>query len=109
QLDLHFPVVSTQGAVIGDPQTGRVLMERTIPLPTAQKVARWVEENSQLAVFYFNDASGRTHLYQNRFADDPQDLAFHDHVFGAPRIHTPSFLPKVTGPGAHPPLKFILD
>jgi Cof subfamily protein (haloacid dehalogenase superfamily) len=109
QLDLHFPVVSTQGAVIGDPQTGHVLAETTIPLAAAREVAWWVEERRQLAVFYFNDADGRTHLYQNHFADDPQERAFHEHVFGAPRIHLPSFLPKLAGPGAHPPVKFILD
>jgi len=108
-LQLRVPVVSTQGAVIGDPVTGRVLVEKTIDLATAQRAAAWIEAAQEIAVFYFSDADGRVHLFQNTFASDPVDVAFHNHVFGAPRTLLPSFQAKLTGPAAHPPLKFIID
>jgi Cof subfamily protein (haloacid dehalogenase superfamily) len=108
-LQLKVPVVSTQGAVVGDPVSGRMLTETTIPLEAARQVAQWVEVARPITVFYFNEPDGYTRLYQTYFAEDPEDLAFHEHVFGAPRIPLPSFLPKLAGPHAHPPVKFLID
>jgi Cof subfamily protein (haloacid dehalogenase superfamily) len=108
-LQLTTPVVSTQGAVVGDPVTGQMLTETTIPLSAARQVAQWVEERQAITVFYFNEPDGHTRLYQTYFAEDAEDLAFHEHVFGAPRIPLASFLPRLSGPDAHPPVKFIID
>ncbi|HMN28867.1 MAG TPA: HAD hydrolase family protein, partial [Caldilineaceae bacterium] len=46
-LDLRTPAVTTQGAIIGDPQTGEILREVTIPLAAARRVAAWVEAERQ--------------------------------------------------------------
>jgi Cof subfamily protein (haloacid dehalogenase superfamily) len=108
-LQLRTPAVTTQGAVIGDPQTGHVWREITIPLATARRVAAWVEQTRQITVFYFNEPDGQLRLYQNIFLDDPVERAFHDHVFGAPRIPMPSFLLKLSSPDAYAPLKFLID
>ena len=114
QLDLQTPAITTQGAVIGNPATGQVLHEVAMPLGAARRAAAWIEQQRQTAVFYFNEwdsetQAGRIRLYQNYFADDPAEMAFHAHVFGRPRIPLPSFLPKLDAPDAHPPLKFIID
>lgn len=108
-LRLKTPIVSTQGAVVGDPVSGQMLTETTIPLGAAQQVARWVDETGAITVFYFNEPDGQTRLYQTVFAEEPEDLIFHEHVFGAPRIPLPSFLPKLADSAAHPPVKFIID
>jgi Cof subfamily protein (haloacid dehalogenase superfamily) len=109
QLHLPTPAVTTQGAVIGEPQSGHILHETTMPLAAARRVAAWVETAAVTTVFYINEPDGQLRLYQNILAVDRDNLAFHEHVFGAPRILTPSFLPKFAGPEAHPPLKFIID
>lgn len=117
QLALQTPAITTQGAVIGHPASGQVLHEVTIPLGAARRVAAWIEQERQTAVFYFNEQGGdgdghgqrRIRLYQNYFAEDPTELAFHAHVFGKPRTPLPSFLPKLSAPDAHAPLKFIID
>jgi Cof subfamily protein (haloacid dehalogenase superfamily) len=108
-LDLRTPAVTTQGAVIGEPQSGRILHEVTMPLAAARRLAEWVEREGETTVFYFNEPDGETRLYQNIEAVDPQNRTFHEHVFGAPRLLVSSFLPKLNGPNAHPPLKFIID
>lgn len=108
-LQLQTPAVTTQGAVIGDPVSGAVLDEVTMPLAAARLVAEWVERERQTTVFYFNEPDGQLRLYQNILAADPATLDFHDHVFGAPRTLMPSFLTKLAAPQAHPPLKFIID
>jgi Cof subfamily protein (haloacid dehalogenase superfamily) len=108
-LDLRTPAVTTQGAVIGEPQTGRVLHEVTMPIAAARRVAAWVERERETTVFYFNEPDGETRLYQNIEAVDPQNRRFHDHVFGSPRLLVSSFLPRLSEPNAHPPLKFIID
>src|SRR4051812_28264758 len=84
-LNLTHPVVTMQGAVIGDPITGQILVETTIPLEHAQQVARWVDASPHITTFYFHDHAGRVRIYQNRLPDQPADQAFHDHVFGGIR------------------------
>ncbi len=108
-LGLTVPVVTMQGAVIGDPNTGQLLAETTIPLPPARQVAQWVDESAHVVVFYFNDATGRTRLYQNRLGRDQAEVAFHDHIFGAPRTLQPRLGELLADVDAHPPVKFIFD
>jgi Cof subfamily protein (haloacid dehalogenase superfamily) len=107
-LGLQRPVVTAQGAVVGDPVTGRVLRATTLSLATARRVAAWVEEEHHTTAFYLQGADG-VHVYQNFAADDADSRAFHDHVFGEPRTLQPSFLPLFAAADAPAPLKFIID
>jgi Cof subfamily protein (haloacid dehalogenase superfamily) len=108
-LGLTAPAVTTQGAVIGDLATGRVLAETAIPLAQAQQLAQWVDESAHVVVFYFNDEHGLSQLYQNRLGVTQYEIDFHDHVFGAPRTLQSSFASLLTEKHPHPPVKFICD
>lgn len=108
-LRLTVPVVTMQGAVIGDPLTGHILAETTIPLMQARHIAQWVDASAHVVIFYFNDANGRTRLYQNRLGRDQAEVAFHDHIFGVPRLLQPRFGELLGDIDAHPPIKFIFD
>lgn len=107
-LRLRTPVVTAQGAVIGDPLTGRVLCTTAIPLDTARRVAAWVEAERQTTALYFQEPDG-VRIYQTGVAEKSADVAFYDHVFGEPRTLLPSFLPLLAGTDAPAPLKFIID
>src|SRR3954453_22521707 len=54
-LGLTTPVVTTQGAVVGDPASGQILMETTIPLPLARHALAWIDEQPFVAALYFHD------------------------------------------------------
>lgn len=105
QLRLTTPVITTQGAVVGDPASGKILTETTIPLPLARQALAWLDEQPFIAAIYFNDESGHIHIYQNRAGED---IAFLDHVFGFPRSLYSPFTPLLAAEGARPPLKFIV-
>ena len=104
-LGITTPVVTTQGAVIGDPVTGEVLAETTIALPLARAAAAWVDAQPYITSFYFLAHDGRTLIYQNRGGPEPD---FYDHVFGFSRTMQPSFTDLLAADGAHPPLKFLV-
>ncbi len=108
-LGVTQPVIAVQGAVIGDPITGRILHATTIPLAPARQSAAWVDASPYIAAFYFNDSMGRTQIYQNRRPDHPVDQEFHEHVFGAPRQIQPAFAELLLAADAQPPLKFMID
>ena len=108
-LQLTHPVITMQGAVIGDPVTNKILAETDISLELAQQVADWVDASTYVTSFYFHDERGRVRIYQNRPAETPSDQAFHDHVFGGSRLMQPSFRELLAEPTAKPPLKFLLD
>lgn len=105
QLGITTPVVTTQGAVIGDPVTGQILAESPMPLPLARQAAAWLDTQPYITAFYFNDADSRIHIYQNRAGDD---IEFFDHVFGFPRSIQPTFAPLLAAEDARAPLKFIV-
>lgn len=108
-LNLTYPVITAHGAVIGDPQSGRMYAETTMPLAVAAEVAAWLDDAQVVTTLYINDDEGHTHLYQNRPAHDPALADFHDHIFGAPRTLYPHFQTLLTQPGARAPLKFLSD
>ncbi len=103
-LGITAPVVTTQGAVIGDPVTGEVLHETDMPLNAAREVAAWIDETQPISVFYFGDEQGHTRIIQNRSGPEPD---FYDHVFGLPRTMASSFAELLADDNAHPPIKFI--
>lgn len=108
-LNLTYPVITAHGAVIGDPQSGRMYAETTMPLAVAAEVAEWLDHAQVVTTLYINDDEGHTHLYQNRPAHDPALAHFHDHIFGTPRTLYPNFQTLLTQPGARAPLKFLSD
>jgi Cof subfamily protein (haloacid dehalogenase superfamily) len=104
-LGITTPVITTQGAVIGDPVTGHVLDETNIPLDLAREAVAWIDSHPYIAALYFTDAEGHTHIYQNR-SGPMRD--FYDHVFGLPRSYRDPFAPMLEADDAHPPVKFIV-
>jgi hypothetical protein len=108
-LGIVTPVVTAQGSVVGDPVTGKILDETTIPLPLARQAAAWIDAQPHVTALYFNDDEGRVRIYQNRVGED---IPFLDHVFGFPRtIHAPlaSLLEgESDGQNVRAPLKFIV-
>lgn len=112
-LGITTPVVTTQGAVIGDPVSGRILLKVDIPLALARDAAAWVDEQPYITAFYFAAEDGRIRILQNHSGPD---VEFYDHVFGHPRSYLDHFAPLLADDGAVPkgftplgaPLKFIV-
>lgn len=103
-LNVTMPVVTTQGAVVGNPVTGEVLDETVLPLNAARAVADWIDSADRISVFYFTSADGSVTIYQNH---DRGEGEFYDHVFGSPRVLQNSFGDLLRNDAAHPPVKFI--
>ena len=113
ELGLTLPVITAQGAVIGDPVSGEVLYEALIEQEAARKVAAWADGEARTTVFYLNGAGGRTRMVQNaadtangRSGWEGWDSATYDHWFGSPREMHGSLAEVVSEPGFRP-LKFI--
>lgn len=113
ELGLTLPVITAQGAVIGDPVSGDVLYEAMIEEEAARRAAAWADGEERTTVFYLNVADGRTRLVQNAPAAangligwEGWDSATYDHWFGSPREMRGSLAEVVSEPGACL-LKFI--
>ncbi len=104
-LNIATPVVTTQGAVIGDPISGHILYEADIPLDLARQAVAWIDDRPYITALYFLDESGHIVIYQNHTGPEPE---FYDHVFGAVRTIQPRFGDLLAGDDARPPLKFII-
>lgn len=108
-LGIVTPVVTMQGAVIGDPVSGHILHEVDIPLALARRVAAWVDSQPYITAFYFITDDGRTRILQNHSGPD---VDFYDHVFGHPRDYLEHFVPLLASIDADSPrgapLKFIV-
>ncbi len=112
-LGISLPVITAQGAVIGDPVSGKLLYEALIPLEAARSVARWADSEDRTTVFYLNQQDGRTRLVQNGFQAsngsgglEGWDPATYDHWFGSPRERCLSLSEVMSDTGVRP-LKFI--
>ncbi len=104
-LNITTPVVTTQGAVIGDPITGHVLAETVLPLDLARDLAEWADATGRVSAFYFNDDEGHTHVCQNSAQGDAE---FFDHVMGSSRVITGSHEVLLASNQHHLPLKFMM-
>lgn len=104
-LNITTPVVTTQGAVIGDPTTGHVIAETPLSLPMARDLAAWADAAQRVSAFYFNDDEGHTHIRQNI---DMGRQEFFDHVMGSPREIVGSLSSLLDGRFNHPPLKYMM-
>jgi len=107
ELHLTYPVITTQGAVIGDPQSGHVLAELTIPLTDARTLVRWLDGDGVMAGLYFLDQDGATHVYRNQIGRTPEEEELLHHLLGHPSTYAAQFAPLLAAPDAHPPVKAI--
>ncbi len=112
-LGITLPVITAQGAVIGDPVSGEVLYEALIPEEAARRVAAWADLEKRTTVFYLNRSGGQTRLVQRAPSAPNQNSGWegwestiYDHWFGSPRELRESISDIVCAPGARP-LKFI--
>jgi len=106
-LRLTHPVIATQGAVIGDPVTGRVLAEAYLPLESARAIATYVDAHRYPTAFYFNDAEGHTRILQNMAGRTAQEEETFHHLLGHPVTLVDTFSPLLADDGAHPPVKVM--
>ena len=113
ELGITLPVITAQGAVIGDPVSGEVLSEALIEQEAARRVAAWADGEERTTVFYLNGAGGRTRLVQSAPATanggtgwEGWDSATYDHWFGSPREMHDSLVDVVSEPASRM-LKFI--
>ncbi len=104
-LGVTLPVITTQGALIGDPVSGHVVLEIDMPLEPARQLAAWLDEDDRPAAFYFSDKQGGVHIIQNRLSVDPE---FDEYALGkADRFHSP-LADLFAAADAHPPIKCIM-
>lgn len=113
ELGITLPVITAQGAVIGDPVSGEVLSEALIEQEATRSVAAWADGEERTTVFYLNGAGGRTRMVQNapatangRSGWEGWDSATYDYWFGSPREMRESLLDVVSEPASRM-LKFI--
>jgi Cof subfamily protein (haloacid dehalogenase superfamily) len=104
---LTHPVITTQGAIVGDPNTGHVLAEIDLPLAEAQAIAAWVDANRYPTAFYFSEGAGHTHVKVNRRGRDAEEQAVFEHLLGFPMEEVSDFGSLLTGEQAHAPIKII--
>jgi Cof subfamily protein (haloacid dehalogenase superfamily) len=106
-LQLAYPAVTTQGAVIGDPRNGRVLVEQDLPLADARALAEWVDGASFMTAFYFLNKDGSAHAYRNRVGATPEEEELLHHLLGQPFSYCEKFSPLLAAADAHAPIKVI--
>ncbi len=112
-LGITLPVITAQGAVVGDPVSGEILYEALIQPEDARKVAGWADGEKRTTVFYLHNSDGRTRLVQSapgaangKSGWEGWDSVTYDHWFGSPREMHVTLSDVVSEPGARP-LKFI--
>ena len=112
-LGITLPVITAQGAVIGDPVSGELFYEALIAHDAARRAAKWADAEDRTTVFYLNQPGGRTRLVQNYLGAsngaggrEGWDSTTYDHWFGSPREIHASLSDVLHDSGARP-LKFI--
>jgi Cof subfamily protein (haloacid dehalogenase superfamily) len=104
-MRLAGPGVTTQGAVIGDVQTGQILEEYPLPDDDARAIAEWADQSHRAGALYFNDDGGYTHICQNFELGDKE---LFDHVIGRHREIVGPLTHMLHGPFSRAPVKFML-
>jgi Cof subfamily protein (haloacid dehalogenase superfamily) len=104
-LGIVTPVVTTQGAVIGDPVTGHILQEWRLPGSDAHALAAWSDEQARVSAFFFTDEAGHIRICQNI---DPGRSDFYDHVMGSPRAIVGPLGALLASKGDHAPVKYMM-
>jgi Cof subfamily protein (haloacid dehalogenase superfamily) len=103
-LPIRLPMVATQGAVVGEFTTGRILHEAAMSLESARRVAAWADASEETVFLYFTQPDGSTRLVQNRAVWSDAE---YDHLFGIGREVSPCLGDLLRGEHAQPPLKFV--
>ena len=103
-LGLTTPVITAQGAVLGDPVTGSVLSCTTIPRATARRALAQLDQADRLTVLYLISEDGTTRMIERGGSTD----GTHDDLFGVPRERVAALAPMLDG-GAPDPLKIIVE
>lgn len=104
-MGLTTPCVTTQGAVVGDPVTGRILRRDDIHRAEALALAKWVDEGDRLCAFYFVDEFGRNTIVES--IQTPATPTF-DALIGVPRHYVPSFSALLEAEDAELPVKLLM-
>ncbi len=104
-LGITTPVVTTQGAVLGDPVSGHILREWWLPAADAHALATWADESERISAFFFTDDAGHIHICQNI---DLGRSDFYDHVMGSPREIVGPLRPLLAAKGERAPVKYML-
>ncbi len=104
-LGITTPVVTTQGAVIGDPVTGAVVDELDMPLEAARATAAWADAHDEVVMFYFLQPDGSSLYVQNQEKWTPETYNI---WFSDQRELRPQLAPLFAEDGARTPLKFII-
>ena len=107
-LHLPHPVITTQGAVIGDAVTGHVLAEQDLLATDAYALAHWVDDNHYLAAFYVLDDDGHTHVFRNQYGRERAEEELLEHLLGHPAENAPCFVDLLDRWAPHPPIKVIV-
>jgi Cof subfamily protein (haloacid dehalogenase superfamily) len=88
-LGLTTPVITAQGAVIGDPVTGEIFRRTTIARPAARQVLDHLDRDERLTVLYVLSDTGTTRMMERGGSPD----ASHDDLFGVPRTRVAALSP----------------
>lgn len=111
-LGVTLPVITAQGAVVGDPVSGEVLHEALLSPEAARSVASWADGEERTTVFYLNEDGG-VRLVQKDFPGqkvggglEGWDGDAYDHWFGSPRELHARLADPLQERGVRP-LKFI--
>lgn len=104
-IGITTPVITTQGAMIGDPVSGAVIDEIDMPLAPARQLAAWIDEIGCVATFYFSDKQGGMHLIQNHTGADKD---FEEYALGKADRIQPFFVELFAAPDIGPPIKCIM-
>ena len=104
-LEITLPVVTAQGAIIGDPVTGQVLDEMDLPLDAARRLTVWLDAINPVAALYFSNGDGTIRIVQNRTGDRRD---FELYALGTPSAMMPQFGGLLDAPNAHAPIKVML-
>lgn len=104
-IGITTPVITTQGALIGDPVSGAVIDEIDMPLAQTRRLAAWIDGVGCVATFYFSDKQGGVHLVQNRVGRDP---AFDEYAMGKADRFQPTLSTLFAEEAARPPIKCIM-
>jgi Cof subfamily protein (haloacid dehalogenase superfamily) len=104
-LDVTLPIVTAQGAILGDPVTGEVLDETVLPLSPARRLLRWIDARNPVSAVYFSNGDGSIRIVQNRSGDRRN---FEHYALGVPAAMQPTLADLLAADDAHLPIKIML-
>ena len=104
-LDVTLPIVTAQGAILGDPCSGEVLEETVLPVDPARRLLAWIDERNPVSAVYFSNGDGSIRIVQNRTSEKRD---FERYALGMPSTMQPSLAALLAADDAHLPIKIML-